>query len=37
MTSLKGTYSELSEAFSQIIEDYVEKNYPPIEPASAES
>jgi len=37
MTSLKGTYSELSEAFSQIIEDYVEKSYPPIVPASAES
>ncbi len=37
MTSLQGTYSELSEAFREIIEDYVETSYSPIEPASAES
>jgi (E)-4-hydroxy-3-methylbut-2-enyl-diphosphate synthase len=37
MTSLQGTYSELSEAFRGIIEDYVETSYSPIEPASAQS
>lgn len=37
MTTLEGTYSELSEAFHQIIEDYVETRYSLIEPASAES
>ena len=36
-TSLQGTYSELSEAFQRIIEEYVETSYPLIEPASAES
>jgi hypothetical protein len=37
MTTLEGTYPELSEAFHQIIEDYVETRYSLIEPASAES
>jgi (E)-4-hydroxy-3-methylbut-2-enyl-diphosphate synthase len=36
-TSLQGTYSELSEAFQRIIEEYVETSYSLIEPASAES
>jgi (E)-4-hydroxy-3-methylbut-2-enyl-diphosphate synthase len=33
MTSLQGNYSELSEAFRKIIEDYVATSYSPIEPA----
>jgi len=33
LTSLQGNYSELSEAFRQIIEDYVATSYSPIEPA----
>lgn len=37
VTSLRGTYSELSETFRQIIEEYVETRYSTIEPASAES
>ncbi len=37
MTSLQGNFSELSDAFRQIIEDYVETSYSPITAASAES
>jgi (E)-4-hydroxy-3-methylbut-2-enyl-diphosphate synthase len=37
MTSLQGNSSELSDAFRQIIEDYVETSYSPITAASAES
>ena len=37
MTSLQGNFSELSDAFRQIIEDYVETSYSPITTASAES
>ncbi|MGB5294481.1 MAG: flavodoxin-dependent (E)-4-hydroxy-3-methylbut-2-enyl-diphosphate synthase [Thermoanaerobaculia bacterium] len=37
MTSLQGNFSELSDAFGQIIEDYVETSYSPITAASAES
>jgi (E)-4-hydroxy-3-methylbut-2-enyl-diphosphate synthase len=37
MTSLQGDFSELSDAFRQIIEDYVETSYSPITTASAES
>jgi (E)-4-hydroxy-3-methylbut-2-enyl-diphosphate synthase len=37
MTSLKGTYFELSEAFCEIIEDYVEHSYRVVDSASAES
>lgn len=37
ITSLQGTYAELSEAFRKIIEEYVETSYSLKEPASAES
>jgi (E)-4-hydroxy-3-methylbut-2-enyl-diphosphate synthase len=37
LTRLQGTYSELSEAFCRIIEDYVATSYPPIAFASTES
>ena len=36
-TSLQGNYNELSEAFRQIIEDYVQDSYSPIESVSAEN